>query len=213
MEEARQRMLEFFNRSMDSNQPLAWFEDVYSKSNGDRDLVPWDWREPHPFLVEWANENNQSGTALVVGCGLGEDAAFLSRRGWSVTAFDVSETAVSWASKMHPEHNINWLVADLLNPPDSWKDKFDLVLEVHILQAIPEEIRAKAVPILPSLVCPGGQLVCIGRISDENDSAGPPWPLSEEFIHQIGYGLENLEIHKSVIPDKESDRFRAVWKK
>lgn len=213
MEESRQRMLEIFNRSISSEQPLSWFEDIYSESNEDRDLIPWDWREPHPFLVEWADQNEVTGTALVVGCGLGEDAAFLSKRGWQVTAFDISESAVSWARKLHDVENLEWMVADLLDTPASWEGEFDLVLEVHILQAIPEEIRKIAASRLPTFLAEGGNLVCIGRLSSDEDQEGPPWPLTLDFIEKIGKGLENIELHSSMIPEKDSNRYRAVWSK
>ncbi|MDJ0396513.1 class I SAM-dependent methyltransferase [Rhodococcus sp. G-MC3] len=40
----------------------------------------------------------QSGSALDLGCGTGGDALWLARRGWSVTATDISPTAVSHVS-------------------------------------------------------------------------------------------------------------------
>jgi len=207
-------MMEIFNRSMESNEPLLWFEQLYSESERDRGMIPWDWREPHPFVVEWAKENRPGGKALVVGCGLGEDAAFLSSLGWDVTAFDISETAVAWAKQIHNDSKVYWEVADLLDLRDSWKGNFDLVLEVHILQAIPKEICEAASKRLAPLVSESGFLVCIGRISGfQEDPEGPPWPLSIEEIENIGKDLEKVELHTSIIPGKESNRYRAVWKK
>ncbi len=206
--------MEIFNRSMESNEPLLWFEQLYSESERDRGMIPWDWREPHPFLVEWARENRPSGTALVIGCGLGEDAAFLSSLGWDVTAFDISETAVAWAKKIHNDSKVDWKVADLLELRDSWKGNFDLVLEVHILQAIPKQICEEASRRLAPLVSESGFLVCIGRISEsQEDLEGPPWPLKIEEIENIGKDLEKVELHTSIIPGKESNRYRAVWRK
>ncbi len=213
MDDARERMLALFNRSMESNQPLSWFEELYQESDRDRRLIPWDWKEPHPFLVEWIDNFEVHGTALVVGCGLGEDAAFLSSKGWQVTAFDISESAVDWARKLHHQFPVEWVVADLLDMPDSWHGKFDLVLEVHILQAIPREISKLASKMLSPLVATDGHLVSIGRIDEsEEQQTGPPWPLPIDFIQEIGTELESLEIFTATIPDKESTRYRAVWK-
>ena len=116
MDEVRERMLEMVKKAESSAQPLSWFEDLYRHSNRDRGQIPWDWEGPHPFLVEWSNENEASGRALVVGSGLGEDASFLWDRGWSVTAFDISEEAVEWARHLHNETDIEWVVGDLLLP-------------------------------------------------------------------------------------------------
>ena len=125
-------MMKIFNRALQSEEPLSWFEELYQDSNRDRAMIPWDWRGPHPFVVDWARKNKPVGKALVVGCGLGEDAAFLSSLGWEVTAFDISETAIDWAKRIHNESNIKWVVANLLELSDSWMGAFDLVLEVHI---------------------------------------------------------------------------------
>ena len=132
-----------------------------------------------------------------------------------MTAFDVSESAVEWASQLHKGKEIDWLVGDLVEPEESWKGAFDLVLEVHILQAIPEKIRNAAYRNLSSFLERQGLLVCIGRLADgpEEEIEAPPWPLSREFIHQIGEGLSEVEFHTAVIPDKEEIRYRAVWKR
>ena len=215
MDEVRERMLEMVKKAESSEQPLSWFEDLYRYSKRDREQIPWDWREPHPFLIEWTNENEASGRALVVGSGLGEDASFLWKKGWEVTAFDISEEAVEWARHLHKEADIEWVAGDLLNPEQDWLGQYDLVVEVHILQAIPEEIRTRASPNLAPLLASGGTLVCIGRLVDESniEDSGPPWPLTWDFLNQIGEGLQEVEQHTAFIPGKEGKRYRAVWKK
>ena len=215
MDEVRERMLEMVKKAESSEQPLSWFEDLYRYSNRDREQIPWDWREPHPFLIEWTNENEASGRALVVGSGLGEDASFLWKKGWEVTAFDISEDAVEWARHLHKEADIEWVAGDLLNPEQDWLGEYDLVVEVHILQAIPEEIRTIASTNLAPLLASGGSLVCIGRLADESNTedSGPPWPLTWDFLNQIGEGLDEVEQHSAFIPEKEGKRYRAVWKK
>jgi len=214
MDEVRERMLEMANKAESSEEPLSWFEDLYRYSNRDRGQIPWDWEEPHPFLIEWSNENEAPGRALVVGSGLGEDASFLWERGWKVTAFDISEEAVEWAQHLHQGTDIEWVTGDLLNPKQGWFGEFDLVLEVHILQAIPEETRKRAFTNLSPMLASGGALVCIGRLADEpnKEDNGPPWPLTWDFLNQIGEGLEEVEKHSATIPGKEGKRYRAVWK-
>ena len=214
MDEVRERMLEMVSKAESSEQPLSWFEELYRYSKRDREQIPWDWREPHPFLIEWTNKNEASGRALVVGSGLGEDASFLWKRGWEVTAFDISEEAVEWSRHLHQETDIEWMAGDLLNPEHVWFGKYDLVLEVHILQAIPEEIRKRAYTNLAPLLSRGGHLVCIGRLAEGPYTEGsePPWPLTWDFVNLIGDGLEEVEKHSAIIPGKEGKRYRAVWK-
>jgi SAM-dependent methyltransferase len=214
MDDAREKMLEIFNRSLESDDPLSWFEDLYKHSDEERDLIPWDWREPHPYLVEWVKSTEYRGKALVVGCGLGEDAAFLSKMGWEVTAFDISNSAIDWAKNLHGDVSVEWLVEDLLELPSSWTASYDLVLEVHIIQAIPRKIGKIASERLAPLVSEGGHLVCIGKLKEARDEdSGPPWPLSLDFIKRIGKGLDKVELLISQIEGKESTRYRAVWKR
>ena len=85
------------------------FEAVYHEANGDFAGVPWAHGRPHPALVAWLNAIAPSvvrcGSRIaVVGCGLGDDAIELIRRGYDVTAFDISTTAIEWARRRHPEH-------------------------------------------------------------------------------------------------------------
>ena len=215
MDEVREKLLSMSEAASEAGMPLAWFEELYSTADRDDGWIPWSDGRPNPLVVEWAVGQQDLGRALVVGCGLGEDAAFLDQRGWDVTAFDLSPTAVEWAKELFSESEIEWLAADLLDLPDEWNSSFDLVLEVHILQAMPESVRLQASSKLAPLVREEGNLICIGRYqTDDEPVEGPPWPLAKTFIESIGKGLsmESLEIYS--LPEDEPDvsRFRAIWK-
>ena len=151
MDEVREKLLSMSEAASEAGMPLAWFEELYSTADRDGDWIPWSDGRPNPLVVEWIVGQQDFGRALVVGCGLGEDAAFLDQRGWDVTAFDLSPTAIEWAKEMFSESKVNWLSADLLDLPEEWNSSFDLVLEVHILQAIPESVRMQASPKLAPL--------------------------------------------------------------
>ena len=215
MDEIRERLLAMSDAASKGDNPLSWFEELYSSADRDEEWIPWSDGRPNPLVVEWAIGKSTKGRALVVGCGLGEDAVFLEQRGWNVTAFDLSATAVEWAKEQHPNSKIEWVVADLLNPPEEWRESFDLVLEVHIIQALPESVRKLAASRLSPLVSPGGCLVCIGRYQTGQEvGEGPPWPLPRSFIESIGEDLEMDEFEIFSLPDDEPEvsRFRAVWR-
>lgn len=216
MDEVREKLLSMSEAALEAGMPLAWFEELYSTADRDDDWIPWSDGHPNPLLVEWAVGQQDLGRALVVGCGLGEDAAFLDQRGWGVTAFDLSPTAVEWAKELFSESKVEWLTANLLDLPEEWNSSFDLVLEVHILQAMPESIRLQASPKLAPLVRNGGHLVCIGRFQTDSEPVeGPPWPLSRSFIESIGENLPMQGLDVCSLPDDEPDvsRFRAVWRR
>src|SRR5436190_12072989 len=59
---------------------LGWFEALYKESEGNNELIPWADLEPNRFFVAWAEKGQLKGEsrkALVVGCGLGDDARYL----------------------------------------------------------------------------------------------------------------------------------------
>jgi SAM-dependent methyltransferase len=214
MDEVRRKLRSFSDAAASEGKFLDWFERLYEHADNNPNWIPWSKGQPHPLLVDWMKDTDQTaGTALVVGCGLGEDALFLAELGWNVTAFDIAPTAVEWASKRYPHDNIRWVVGDLLQPDKEWFKAFDLVLEVHILQAIPKEFRIPASRNLSPLVSPSGQLVCIGRLSvdDSVEHNGPPWPLSKEFISSVGNNLKSIDFTPAQFEGEESVRYRAVW--
>src|SRR6266480_289721 len=61
----------------------------------ERDGTMWSGRPNGRLVAEVADLN--PGRALDVGCGEGADAIWLARRGWTVTAIDISEVAVTRA--------------------------------------------------------------------------------------------------------------------
>ena len=95
--EVRARLLKLSKAAEDEGEPLRWFEELYEGAKRDSGEVPWARMEPHPKMVEWIASNpDVQGSALVVGCGLGDDAEWLSSVGFDVTAFDISRSSIEW---------------------------------------------------------------------------------------------------------------------
>jgi SAM-dependent methyltransferase len=118
-ERTRQLAAEFNERG----DPMGWFDALYKESGGDIEKIPWADMEPNRFFKAWAEANGLRGegrTALVVGCGLGDDAKYLHDLGFKVTAFDISPTAIEWAGKVYGDAGIQFEVADLFDPPREW---------------------------------------------------------------------------------------------
>lgn len=101
------------------------------------------------------------GTALDLGSGEGGDALWLARNGWTVTAVDISPTALAiGAAEQLPGDRIEWVAADL----GEWRPEttFDLVTScfLHSTVDLPRvEILRKAA----SAVAPGGQFLVVGH--------------------------------------------------
>lgn len=167
---------------------LARFDQMYREAGGALEKVPWAHRQPCPSMMSWLNAEAPSlvrcgARAAVVGCGLGEDAVALVERGYDAVAFDCSPTAVAWAKERHPDHAEIFLQADLFNLPSRLRNRFDLVIEVHTLQALPPEFRPALAAGIASLLSPrGGILLAVTRGRDPGTPLsaleGPPFPLT-----------------------------------
>ena len=127
----------------------------------------------------------------MVGCGLGADAAYLARRRFDATGFDLSDTAIATARQRFPDSGARFELANLLDLPANWLGLFDLVVEIFTVQAMPRTVRAAATAAVRSLVAPGGTLVVIEAVADaDTDLAqGPPFPLTREEIDAFAGGV------------------------
>ena len=184
--------------AVQEDQPTKWFETLYANAAKDGEGVPWANMKTHPSLVKWLNQNHLDGTgktALVVGCGMGDDAVELEALGFDVTAFDVSSTAIDYCKERFPTSNVNFLQADLLEAQPQWRRKFDFVLEIFTVQALPPKYERQLIDSISGFVAPGGKLVVVAETSRKtrNFENGPPWLLTPAHIGTFAtYGL-NVE--------------------
>jgi 2-polyprenyl-3-methyl-5-hydroxy-6-metoxy-1,4-benzoquinol methylase len=165
------------------------FEAMYREAAGDPAHLPWERGHAHPALVSWLNAVAPSlircgARVAVVGCGLGHDARALARRGFDVTAFDCSITAIQWARRLDPEWADCFVQADLFEVPPRWRRRFDLVVEVHTLQSVSPDLRVEAMTAMRQLASPHGFVLAICRGAGQSAAleSGPPWPLTVEEL-------------------------------
>lgn len=180
------------------------FEQVYEAAGNDLTQVPWANLRGNPRLVAWLDQHPAPAgqRALVVACGLGDDAEELSRRGYEVTAFDSSPTAIEWCRTRFPNSNVDYHVADLFDLPANWHNRFDLVVEINTIQALPPPRHGATIAAIAGTVAAGGRLVVITFSRDEDEPAegGPPYPLSRsELAAFAGEGLQEVEATEDTI--------------
>lgn len=205
------------DQSYQRNDPTGWFEELYREAGGDESAIPWARSTVNPNFASWIDEHKLQGrgkTALVVGCGLGDDAEALSELGFEVTGFDISPTAIAWCHQRFPNSEVNYLVDDLLQPTKIDKHKFDFILESYTLQALPSSVRPQGMRTVSKLVAPGGKLlvICRGRNVDE-PAAELPFPLTkEELAYFEELGLKQIKFEDYFKPgDNSVRRFRIEY--
>jgi SAM-dependent methyltransferase len=196
-----------------SRTPTEWFEQLYHEHTQGQKVVPWADLGVNPNLLQFEGAGK---AGLVVGCGFGDDAEQIAMWGFETTAFDVAPSAIRAARQRFPETRVQYVTADLLNPPEEWTGRFDFVLESYTLQALPRDVRARAIHGLAGFVRKGGIILLIARGRDEDEPEGlMPWPLTRGDLDQFtALGLREQSFEDYL--DNESPpvrRFRAVFVK
>ena len=218
-EEARVRARALASEFLAKQGGQAWFDELYRRAAGDPSAVPWANLAPDPLLIDWLTAHLEppvQATALVIGCGLGDDAEELADWGFDVTAFDVSGTAVDWCRDRFEGTSVKYECANLLETPIEYLGKFDLVFEDSTLQTMKDDVLGDAVQTLPSFLAPGGLLLIICRGREDYDllPSTPPWPLTRSDLRplELGGGLSLVQFEDFY--DHEEPpvrRFRAAY--
>jgi SAM-dependent methyltransferase len=197
---------------------MGWFEPLYAEGAGNPSFIPWADMKPNPNLTTWFDTHGLQATrgkALVVGCGLGDDAEYLAGKGFRVTAFDISPTAIDWCQQRFPESAVSYEVDDLFLPPTAWRRAFDFVLEAYTLQVLPADLRPAVVRQIGEFVARDGTLLVIARGREECDDPGTmPWPLTRpELLEFNSVGLTTVDFDDYVedeVPPVR--RFRVAYR-
>ena len=176
------------------NKASAWFDGLYKENKDTHENIPWARQAVNPLLQSYLDEEDiHKGKALVVGCGLGDDAMALAEAGYVVTAIDVSQTALDLAQARFPNADIDFKKQDIFE----YEETFDFVFEAFTVQSLPVEFREKMVKAVASTVAKGGRLLLVAHKREEMFD-GPPWPLTQKEVDLFkAEGLRELshEIH------------------
>jgi SAM-dependent methyltransferase len=138
--------------------------DEWDARYGEQDGAKWSGRPNGRLLMEVGGLT--PGRALDVGCGEGADAIWLAGIGWTVTAIDISEVALSRARVAAGQAGatVEWVCGDALGtsfPPGS----FALVSMQY--PALPKAAGEDAVRTLLGTVRPGGLLLAVYHDLDD----------------------------------------------
>ena len=169
-----------FDYSKAQDEATGWFDDYYKEADKKIDTIAWAKGEVNPFLNEYLTSfEGTPSKAIVVGCGLGDDAFALYAAGFDVTAIDISPEAIKWAKERFDGAEIDFIVADLFDLPESLLGQFDFVFEAFTIQSLPLSLRDRVITAITSLMTPDAKVlaVCNAKLDHEKFD-GPPWPLT-----------------------------------
>ena len=185
------------NISEDEKHEFPHWEELYQEQ--EIESMPWFNPELDEDLENALDEIGlQRGSALDLGTGPGTQAMELARRGFTVTATDISEAAISLASEKAQKQRleITWKQDDIL---DTRLDRqFDLIFDRGCFHVLAPERREDYVRIVSGLLKTGGYLFlkCFSRLQPGEQG---PYRFTPEQIREIfGSRLSVLSIKETV---------------
>ncbi len=199
---------------MNIEQSNTFFESIYKDAQGNENNIPWAELKTNKFLEEYLQHHIGEGKAIVIGCGLGDDAAALEEAGFEVTAIDISETAIAWCKDRFHYTDIDFKVQDIFDLPEEMLGQFDFVFESRTIQSLALMHRNTIIQKIASLMAPNGTLLAVADGKNEGEKyQGPPWPLEYNELRLFqNHGCEELEF--SIFEGTRSTlSFRALYKK
>jgi SAM-dependent methyltransferase len=214
---ARELAAEFHRKG----DPTGWFEPLYQEGEAGKSTVPWANLRPNPFLLDFWKTHplpTAEKTALTIGSGLGDDAEQLATWGFQTTAFDISETAIRASRKRFPNSTVDYVAANVLDPPSAWRCTFDFVFEANTLQVLPVHLRLRAIENIAGFLRQGGLLLVIARGREPSDPEGQmPWPLTRaELSAFTTAGLQEISFEDLLDFEDPAEpavrRFRVLYR-
>jgi cyclopropane fatty-acyl-phospholipid synthase-like methyltransferase len=196
--------------SDDQNRKLPHWGELYQQQ--EVESMPWFTPELDEDLENALDELGlRSGSALDLGTGPGTQAIHLARRGFAVTATDISEAAIRLASEKAQKQGleITWEQDDIL---DTRLDRqFDLIFDRGCFHVLAPERREEYVRIVGGLLKTGGYLFlkCFSRLQPGERG---PYRFTPEQIREIfGGRLSVLSIKETVYQSTLDQLPRALF--
>ncbi|HZM77204.1 MAG TPA: class I SAM-dependent methyltransferase [Candidatus Limnocylindrales bacterium] len=162
-------------------QPADIYDQIY-RDAADSGGPPWDIGGPQPALARVLDGGVKGPKVLDIGCGPGDLAIALARRGFEVTAVDISRVAIDMArAKAAAEGlTVHFEVQDAtrLSLPSA---PFDTVFDSGLLHSLHRHGGHEVddyLAQLPALAAPFG-IVYVLAVSVED---GQGWGVTEQFL-------------------------------
>src|SRR5277367_5112159 len=106
---------------------LGWFDALYREAQSGTTEIPWADLVPNANLLDFWKlhpQETRNKSALIIGSGLGDDAD-------QPSASELSAPAITATKARFRTTRVQYVAADLLAAPETWRAKFDVVFEFY----------------------------------------------------------------------------------
>jgi SAM-dependent methyltransferase len=187
--------------------PRAFFDEVY------REAAPWDIGDAQPALLQLVDDFPPKSPILDVGCGSGDLAIALARRGHDVLGVDFAERAIVLArdrsAALSPEvaRRLRFAVADALTP-SRLGERFAAVVDSGFLHVLGQDDRDRFADDLARVLLPRGRYYLVG-FATEFDMPNTPRRVTEAELRARFASARGWDI-RVVRPAEFVSRFAPV---
>jgi len=158
--------------------------DFFNRAYEGRPL--WETDRPQPEFVRLEEDGAIVGRVLDVGCGTGETAIFLARRGHVVWGIDFAENAIRRAERKAEERGVavTFRVESAL-ALDRLGATFDTVVDCGLFHVFLDPHRPLYAENLAKTLVPGGRLFLLCFSEEEPADWGGPRRVSQAEIRAV----------------------------
>ena len=162
-----------------------------------------DGEEYSSWLDKYAERISSCTTKVLdLGCGIGYDSDYLTKKGLEIIACDFSDVALKRLKERVP--NVETMLLDISEPLPFANDSFDLIVADLSLHYFDEKTTEKIMGEIERILTPNGCLLArVNSIYDVNHGAGDGEKIEDNYYFVGGYNKRFFTI-------EDAERFFSI---
>jgi len=172
-------------------------DDIYKKMPEEK--IPWVLDKVPDLLIDLIETGKiETCKTIDLGCGFGNYAIYLAKKGFDVTGVDISPEAIKIARERAEKEkvNCNFIVADVLgNITEKIETKFDFAYDWEFLHHVFPEDRERYIKNVYRLLNQSGKYLSV-CFNEEDQAFGSPKKYRKTNIGTILYFSSEDEVKK-----------------